>query len=162
MQTLVFDEKGNILHQDMFNLDGSSKWSLGWGHVYDAQGREVKTYYYNSKGALTNTGISVYDEKGRRTETTQINPNGSINHIQAFFYDEKGNNIREAHRNENGSARNVINRKYNTDGRVTEEIFLGGDGALDHRSVFTYDPHGNQTSLRKKETHSRKAGGFPL
>jgi len=145
VQTLVLDEKGNVLHQDMYQLDGSLKWTGDWGHAYDAQGREIKTYYYNDHGVLTNTGVSVYDNKGRRTETTLINPNGSINHIRAYFYDEKGNNIREAHRNENGSARNVINRKYDADGRMTEEIFIDGDGALHHRNVLTYDARGNRT-----------------
>ena len=145
VQTLVFDEKGNVLHQDMYKPDGSLKWTGDWGHTYDAQGREIKTYYYNDLGVLPNTGVSVYDEKGRLTETTQINPNGSINHIRAYFYDEKGNNIREAHRNENGSTRNVINRKYDGDGRMTEEIFIGGDGALHHRNVLTYDARGNKT-----------------
>src|SRR6266850_761384 len=139
----AFDEKGNVLHHTVFNPDGSLKWTGDWGHAYDAQGREIKTYYYNEQGVLTNTGVSVYDNKGRRTETTQINPNGSINHIRAYFYDENGNNVRDDHRNENGSARNVINRKYDADGRMTEEIFIDGDGALHHRNVLSYDERGN-------------------
>jgi hypothetical protein len=146
VQTLVFDEKGNVLHQDLYESDGSLKRKLGWGYVYDDQGRETKTYFYNAEGALTNTGVSVYDNKGRRTETTQINPNGSVNHIQAFFYDEKSNNVREAHRNENGSPRNAITRRYDANGRVTEEIFIYSNGALHHRNVLTYDARGNQTN----------------
>ena len=146
VQILVFDENSNVTHQEMYKADGSLKWKLGWGHVYDDQGRETKTYFYNAEGTLTNTGVSVYDNKGRRTETTQINPNGSINHIQAFFYDENGNNVREAHRNENGSPRNAITRRYDANGRVTEEIFIDSNGALHHRNVLTYDARGNQTN----------------
>ena len=141
----AFDERGNVLHHTVFNPDGSLKWTADWGHAYDTQGREIKTYYYNEQGVLTSTGVSVYDNKGRRTETTLINPNGSINHIRAYFYDENGNNVREAHRNENGSARNVINRKYDADGRMTEEIFIDGEGDLHHRNVLTYDARGNRT-----------------
>ena len=153
VENLVFDEKGNVLRQEVYKSDGSLEAKLSWGHVYDDQGRETKTYYYNAEGALTNTGVSVYDDKGRRIETTQINPNGSINHIRAYFYDKNGNNVREAHRNENGSPRNVINRQYDANGRVTEEIFIDSGGALHNRNTFTYDAHGNQTEswLFKKD-----------
>lgn len=97
-QTVTFDEKGNVLSRDTYKPDGSLRQKLSWRHEYDATGREIKTFYYNGKGALTNTGVHVYDATGRRTETTQINPNGSINHIRSFSYDDEGNVVRESHR----------------------------------------------------------------
>lgn len=146
VQNLVFDEKGNVLHQDMYKPDGTLNWKLGWGHVYDDQGREIKTYYYNAEGVLTNTGVSVYDKRGRLTETTQINPNGTVNHIRAFFYDEKDNKIRESHRDLNGNPLNDIRRGYDANGRMIEETYYAADGSLYQKNVFTYDDHGNETS----------------
>jgi hypothetical protein len=143
--TEVYDEKGNVLHQEVFNRDGSLKWAYGWGHAYDSQGREVKTFYYNSQGALTNTGVSIYDEKGRVTETTQVNPDGSINHIKSFSYDDKRGKVHETFRSPEGTPRSEVTRTYDENGRLTEEVFLGADGSLHHRNTFTYDGHGNQT-----------------
>lgn len=145
VEVAVFDERGNITRQEWYKPDGTLKFKYLWGHEYDEQGREVKLFYYNARGGLTNTGVSVFDENGRVTQTTQINPDGSINHIRAYFYDERGNMIREAHRNANGSARNTINRSYNDRGEVTEEIFLGANGELHHRNVLARDDHGRQT-----------------
>lgn len=152
-QTLTFDEKGNVLSQVAYKADGSLKSKLSWGYEYDADGREIKTYYYNEKGVLTNTGVHVYDDQGRRTETTQVNPDSSINHIRSYSYDEKGNNIRETHRNENGSPRNLMTRKYDAEGRTIEEVFIDARGELLNRNVITYDERGNQTSwtLFKKD-----------
>ena len=152
-ETVIFDEKANVLHLTEYKPDGSLLRKLSWGHEYDAAGREIKTTYFNEKGVLTNTGVHVYDLKGCRTETTQINPNGSINHIRSYSCDNKGNNVREAHRNENGSARNLMNRKYDADGRVLEDVLIDASGALQHRIVITYDARGNRTSwtLFKKD-----------
>lgn len=144
-QTVTFDEQGNVLTAIVYKPDGSLLRKLSWAHEYDKAGREIKTYYYNDKGVLTNTGVHVYDLKDRRTQTTQINPNGSINHLRSYSYDDQGNIIRESHRNENGSPRLLINRKYDTAGRATEEVYINAKGALHHRNVMTYDQRGNQT-----------------
>jgi len=141
----VYDEKGNVLHQEAFNQDGSRKWMYDWGHAYDPQGREVKTFYYNSKGTLTNTGVSAYDEKGRVTETTQVNPDGSINHIRSFSYDDKSGKVNETFRSPDGTPRSAATRTYDEKGRLTEEVFLAVDGSMRHRNTYTYDGHGNQT-----------------
>jgi hypothetical protein len=140
----VFDEKGNVLHQEAFNQDGSRKWMYDWGHAYDAEGREIKTYYYNAKGSLTNTGVSVYDDKGRVTETTQINPDGSINHIKSFSYDDKRGKVYETFRSPDGTPGSAATRTYEK-GRLTEEVFVNFDGSLHHRNTYSYDGHGNQT-----------------
>ena len=141
----VFDAKGRVMHQEVFKPDGSLKWTYKWGHAYDDQGREVKTYYYNAKGTLTNTGVSVYDDKGRLTETTQINPNGSINHIRTYSYDDTGRKVNETHRNPNGTPRTAMIRTYDANGRLVEEVFLAADGSFRHKNTFTYDANGNQT-----------------
>lgn len=145
VQKLVIDERGNTLESEAYNPDGSPKWKLGWGHEYDAKGREIKTFYYNDKGQLTNTGVTTYDDKGQPIATTQINPNGSINHLRSYGYDEKGKKVRESHRNENGSPRNLINFKYDANGRITEQVFIDPDGNLVQRNVMTYDERGQQT-----------------
>jgi YD repeat-containing protein len=144
-QTITFDEKGNVLNHTVHKPDGSVQRKHGWGYEYDAAGREIKTFYYDAKGVLTNTGVHLYDSKGRRIETTQINPDGSINHIRAFSYDEQGNIIRESHRNGNGSPRLLINRKYDANGRAIEEVFLDATGALLNRNVLSYDARGYKT-----------------
>jgi len=146
MQKLVIDERGNTLESEVYNPDGSRKFKLGWGHEYDAEGRETKTFYYNDTGQLTNTGVTFYDEKGHPIKTTQINPNGSINHIRFFGYDEKGKKVREAHGNENGTPRNLMNYKYDANGRTTEQVFIAADGNFLYRNVYTYDERGRQTS----------------
>jgi hypothetical protein len=152
-ETVTFEEKGNMIGQEVYKPDGSLQRKLGWGYEFDAAGREIKIYYYNDKGSLTNTGVHVYDVKGRRTETTQINPDGSINHIRSYSYDDRGNITRESHRNENGSPRNLMTRKYDAGGRATEEVFIDAKGAFGHRNVITYDARGNQTgwTLFKKD-----------
>lgn len=151
---VTFDDKGNLLSRELYKPDGSLQQKLSWGYEYDADGREIKTYYYDAKGVLTNTGVHLYDDRGRRTETTQINPDGSINHVRSFSYDYQGNIIRESHRNENGSSRLLINRKYDANGRAIEEVFIDGAGALLHRNVLTYDARGYTTSwtLFKKDS----------
>lgn len=145
--TETYDEKGNVLHQSFFKPDGSLKWAdVGWGYSYDDQGREVKRYYYDAKGVLTNTGVSTFDEKGRVAETTQINPNGSVNHVRTFSYDDTGRKVSETHRNPDGTPRGSMTRTYDAKGRLTEEVFLGRDGALHHRNTFAYDAYGNPTA----------------
>jgi hypothetical protein len=146
VQKLIIDERGNTLESEVYNLDGSPKFKNGWGHEYDAEGREIKTLYYNDKGQLTNTGVTTYDDKGQPIATTQINPNGSINHIRSYGYDEKGKKVRESHRNDNGSPRNLMNYKYDANGRTTEQVFIAADGNLLYRNVYTYDERGRQTS----------------
>jgi hypothetical protein len=146
LQTVSFDENGNVLTSVVYKPDGSLLRKLGWGHEYDSAGRETRTFYYDDKGVLTNTGIHLYDNRGRRIETTQVNPDGSINHIRSYSYDDKGNNIRESHRNENGSPRILITRKFDEEGRAIEEVYIDAKSALDHRNVMTYDSHGKQTS----------------
>jgi hypothetical protein len=152
-ETVAFDEKGNMISNEIYKPDGSLQRKLGWGHEYDADGREIKTTYLNDKGELTNTGVHIYDPQGRRIQTTQINPDGSINHIRSYSYDDKGNITRESHRNENGSPRFLVSRNYDPGGRPTEEVFIDAKGAFTHRNVTTYDDRGNQTgwTLFKKD-----------
>ena len=152
-EIVVFDEKGNKLNHTRHKPDGSLEEKWGWGYEHDAAGREIKLFYYDAKGRLTNTGVHLYDSKGRRIETTQVNPDGSINHIRAYSYDDRGNITRESHRNGNGSPRLLINRKYDANGRAIEEVFIDGAGAFHRRNLISYDSRGNQTgwTLTKKD-----------
>jgi antitoxin component YwqK of YwqJK toxin-antitoxin module len=151
----VFDEKGNSIQQTTYNRDGSLAAKFWWKHVYDAQGRVVKTSWYNAKGILTYSYVSVYDEKGLRTETTFINPKGSTtSHVQ-LFYDEYGRKISEAHRQTTGAADDV-RLTYDANGQVTSEMFSQGPGFFRHE-VFTYDERGRPTGRT-----TFKADGTPV
>jgi YD repeat-containing protein len=145
-QILVFDERGNVTEQSVYNPDGSLQRKLGWARVYDAANRETEKSYYNADHVLTSKGVSVYDAKGRAVETTFYSPRGSVNHVEAYFYDDGGNRIREVHRNPDGTARVTIINGYDAQGRLTEHTFYDGQGALTQKSIFTYDDHGSQTA----------------
>jgi len=145
VQMLVFDEKGNVLHQEMYNqADGSLKWKSNWGHNYDEQGREVKTHFYDAHGTLTNTGAIAYDDQGRRAKITQVNPDGSMNHFRMLSYDE-GDQIREKFFSPDGTPRQEVTRRFDVRGWLTEEISTDPDGSIRQKNIFTYDEHGNET-----------------
>jgi hypothetical protein len=141
----TFDEKGNLTEQSHYDPEEKKENKYRWSHNYDDKGRETETLFLDAEGRLTNTGVAVYDKKGRRVENRQLNPDSSINHIQAFLYDDRGNMIRETFRKPDGTPFHSVTRSYDERGNVVEAIFLNGE-VVDHRSVMTYDVHGDKTS----------------
>lgn len=151
LEILSRDEHGNVTGQIVYKRDGSLNRKLGWGHVYDAEGREIETDYYNANGILTSRGLTSYDDKGRKVQATLYNPDGSINHVQAFFYDELGNMVREAHRNRDGTARQTAMRVYDARGQLREEAHYDSHNALTYKSLYAYDDHGQMIEWTVKK-----------
>jgi hypothetical protein len=141
-----FDERGNKTGDAVYDEKGIKR-KTGWSHEYDEKGRGVKTYYYDAKGNLTNTGLSVYDDKGRCVQRTQINPNGSINHYQSFAYDDHGNRVSESHRNPDGSPRGSMVRVYDSKGNEIETSYFNASGELEYKTESAFDEHGTRTLL---------------
>jgi hypothetical protein len=141
----TFDEKGNLTEQSLYDPEEKKENKYRWTHSYDDRGRETQTLFLDAEGRLTNTGVLAYDNKGRRVENTQINPDGSTNHIQSFLFDDRGNQIREIYRKPDGTPFHSVTRSYDEKSRVLEAIFFNGE-VMDHRSVMTYDDHGEKVS----------------
>ena len=142
-----YDKNGNVIAQTVNNSDGSLRFKYCWQHTYDAQGREIRTDYYNADGVLTSSGITIYDDMAHTANVSQHNPNGSINHIRELFFDDQGNEVRQTLRYPNGETSDTLST-YNAQGQLTEFALKDVGGNLNHKVFSSYDDHGNLVEMK--------------
>ena len=100
---ITFNEKGNKLEENSFNLDGSlfSKYT----YKYDDKGNKLEENFFNSDGSLSSKYTYKYDDKGNQIEENSFNSDGNLDdkYTYKYTYDQQGNWIqRIAYKVKNG------------------------------------------------------------
>ena len=113
----TYDEDGNILSEYSYDIEISEKQLSGWTN-----------YLYNTQG-------DVIEEQSYAQD-------GSVSYIERYEYDYdgKGNNIRyRCLDDSNGWVWDDVERKYDENGNLIEEIFYDENGNIESRYVKEYE-----------------------
>ena len=110
---ITFNEKGNKLEENSFNLDGSlfSKYT----YKYDDKGNKLEENFFNSDGSLSSKYTYKYDDKGNQIEGNSFNSDGRLSFKYTYKYDDKGNQIEENSFNSDGNLDDKYTYKYTYD-----------------------------------------------
>jgi len=146
-----FDDQGNVIREVDYAPDGSVDNAAGY--KYDDKNRLIEeVHYYEDE--VSEVIRYKLDENGKRTEveTTYADASKSVKKIV-----RDGNTITVKTFDEDGDTEEEDRIKYDSQGRVIEEIQLDEDGKTVTRSVYEYNEKGK---LLTKTDYEGEGGLF--
>lgn len=132
-QVYTYDEQGNLSRETWYDAEGTVRWR--WEYVRNEEGRGVKVELCNEEGTLRKSESCTYE--GTRTATSQV----------TYGADGKPQ-VKALHR--------VSRHGGNAEHPAVITYALGS-----HRTITTYDEHGNRIVLQFKSARgtTRPSGG---
>lgn len=139
----LFNEQGKLIERKFINFFGNKV-----TNIYDDNGLELETMYFNEKGGLDSRTIYKHDEKGNRIEENYYDLNAKLERKNVAEYDEKKNVTKvESYKldkllntskytyvyDKEGNKLEVKGSLYDLEGNLSDEI----------KDVNKYDSKGN-------------------
>jgi TonB family protein len=132
-----YDSRGNLTESVVFGSDGTAlSKSVS---TYDVQGSKTEQSQYKSKDTLISKTIYSHNSAGLVIEADEYDEKNTLRLKTLFSYDEAGRFIekRQIRNNELGSK---IRYKYNSDGRLSEQVNSNKEGVVQFKAVHLYAP----------------------
>ncbi len=133
----VYDSRGNLTESVVFGSDGAPV-SRNVS-TYDGQGLKTEQSQYKSKDVLISRTIYSHNSAGLVIEADEYDEKNTLRLKTLFSYDEAGRFIekRQMRDNELGLK---IRYKYNSDGRLSEQVNSNKEGIVHFKAVHLYAP----------------------
>lgn len=142
-QAFEYNADHQVVKQTQFKWDGNKQWYKTTAYGEHGHPIEIIEHTIGRDSKIRKT--FTYDKTGNRTSSSTYNPDGSLKQKKAFMYNAKGQLI-EIGGYISGEYHLVVKRKYNEQGKLTEELYYNIEGIPDGKRIQTYD---NQGSLTK-------------
>jgi hypothetical protein len=163
--TYELDSSGNPTAAMAFGISGELQETRRY--VYDRRGNLVELALYDKNDNLKSKQIHAYDHKGNIIETKFRGHDGSLVSIAVYAYDSNGNNTSMSFympcvSQQDCKLEHKTGYVYERGKRIEARIYTP-DGKLNERSVFRYNPIGQEQettvynpdgSIRDKETYA--------
>lgn len=129
------DENGHMIKNTCYlNEDNSVEFFYDYINEFDKDGNLlVQTSIYN--GQEYSKTEYTYDKDGNCL-TEDCNENDYSYHLE-YEYDKDGNIVKETYYS-NDILTSIITREYDKKGRLTSEIYAGGEGDINYQLAFEY------------------------
>ncbi len=131
---IKYNDKGNIIEENRYNLDGSLDEKSTYQYKYDTKGNKIEKNEYNSDGSLSYKKVYKYDSKGNLIEGNDYYSNGKLD--KNYKYDTKGNIIEENNYIYDGSLVKKYTYKYDNKGNRIESNEYDSDGILNIKYIY--------------------------
>ena len=143
----VRDEQGNVLLEEQFYQDGSLA-----GRVVRTFGESLNNEkFYSQEGQPDQEHSYQYNESGKLTFVKSNYAGGAIGNKQ-IQYDEANNAETILIGDDGGNIESKEYRRYDSEGKVLEEVIYEGEATLHEKKEASYDDHGRP--IFKKITYN--------
>jgi len=138
LQTVLFDEKGNVLEHIQYFPDGSVEDRVV--NNYSSEGKLLEEVLFDQEDELAERRVMEYDEQGRPIRETKHYQDGSRDFID-YRYDEAGHLAEKVYSDDTGWMEKREMYCFENDRLINVREFDDED-TLSGETTVVYDPEG--------------------